>query len=195
MNHRTAMLVVIVALAGCRGGAATVPPPGTGAFQPPNQYYQQPASTPPAFTPPTYGAPGAAVTTPAPGLSASPSFAPRPNVNLASNNRDGLAWQPVTRQPSIGTSTANSASGTINPRTTLTTIRGTAASGGNSGLRNINELPLVPVAGAQPPVTSPLRTGAPPSTAPLAAPMFSSPALAPAPAGNNRYPSDPWRGR
>ena len=46
MNHRTAMLVMIVALAGCRSGASTLPPPGTGSFQQPNQYYQQPTATP-----------------------------------------------------------------------------------------------------------------------------------------------------
>jgi hypothetical protein len=48
------MLGAIVLLAGCRGGAATLPPPGTGSYQTPNKYYQPPAGAP-AYTPPTYG--------------------------------------------------------------------------------------------------------------------------------------------
>lgn len=210
MNHRMAMLVVFVFLAGCRSGASTVPPPGTGGYQAPNQYYQ-PSAQPPAFTPPTYGAPGAATAptiNPAPGFSLNqPSFAPRPNVSLASNPQDGLAWQPVTKQPGIATTTTVAQNGSINPRTTLTTIRGTGAPTSatssattSNGLRSINDLPMVGVPGAAPPPTSPpINLGLPPATAPMAqpiaAPMFTMPTFAPMPAGGTRYSADPWRGR
>ena len=196
MNHRTAMLVMIVALAGCRSGAATVPPPGTGAYQQPNQYYQQPSATP-TFTAPTYGAPAGASTAVPPSFSANPNFGPRPNVSLASNGSDGLAWKSVTGQPAIGRNgPTNVAPGTINPRTTLTTIRGTGNPTGNTGLRDVNELPMVSMASNLPPTTAPLRSMAPPATAPIATPMFSTPApFTPAPAGTGRAMRDPWRGR
>lgn len=203
MNHRMAMLVMIVLLAGCRSGASTVPPPGTGGYQQPNQYYQQPSATP-TFTAPTYGAPAGAAA-PTPGFSANnPSFAPRPNVSLASNANDGLAWKSVTTQPVVGRGATPP--GTINPRTTLTTIRGTGnpVGGTNGGLRDMSDLPMVSVAGAPvpfppvtaPPSTSPLRSMAPPATAPIATPMFSTPApYTPTASGTGRYSADPWRGR
>lgn len=199
MKHRMAMLVVFAALAGCRSGASTVPPPGTGGYQTPNQYYQ-PSATP-SFTAPTYGAPAAgASTAPAPNLSANPSFAPRPNVSLANGPSDGLAWKSVTTQPAIGRGGMTPQTGTINPRTTLTTIRGTGspAPSANSGLRDVNELPMVSMASAAPPSTQPLRSMAPPPTAPITTPTFSTPAPAPfipAATGGGRPVVDPWRGR
>lgn len=203
MNHRMAMLVMIVLAAGCRSGAATIPPPATGAYQQPNQYYQQPSATP-TFTPPTYGAPATGAAAKPPSLSqTNPSFAPRPNVSLAANSNDGLAWKSVTTQPSIAANNT-AAPGAINPRTTLTTIRGTnnPVAGAPGGLRSINELPMVGVPGAPQyntaalPTTTPLRSMAPPPTSPIATPMFSSPApFTPAATGPGRYSADPWRGR
>jgi hypothetical protein len=188
MNHRTAMLVVIVALAGCRTGQTTVPPPGTGAYQPPNQYYQPSAQ--PTFTPPTYGAPGAAVN-PAPGFSS--TAAPRPNVSLGSNASDGLAWQSVTRQPTIGNNATLVPNGTIHPKTTLTTVRGSGSPSTAGGLRSINDLPMVSTGVA--PVNSPARAPAPFVATPTAGAPLTAPFFSPAPARTARAQPDPWRGR
>ena len=196
MIHRTAMLVAIVMLAGCQSGPATIPPPGTGSVNTPNPYYQQPPATP-TFQSPSYGA----------AANTAPNFSPRPNVSLANTPSDGLAWQPVTKPPAIGQSNSSN----INPQTTLTTIRGTNSpaapaatrTASNAGLRDITELPMVPVQGVTPPATAPLRPGVPAATAtytppayapPTAASAITTPTFAPAPTAT-RAMNDPWRGR
>jgi hypothetical protein len=187
-------VVAIGALLGCQS-TARVPPPATGAMQPPNPYYQQPPTVPP-FTPPTYGAPGVAPTA---GAHSAPSFAPPPN--LASNSGSGaLNWQPAT----------TAASPTMNPKTTLTSIRtptGAPSTANNGQLTEISQLPLASVPpttnayGAQPGVAPSI----PPATAPLQTTPVGYPGYAPPPAfnipplgfgpGPTMNNSDPWRGR
>ncbi len=196
MIHRTAMFVAIVMLAGCQSGPATIPPPGTGSVNTPNPYYQQPPATP-TFQSPSYGA----------AANTAPNFGPRPNVSLANTPSDGLAWQPVTKPPAIGQSNPSN----INPQTTLTTIRGTNSpaapaatrTASAAGLRDITELPMVPVQGVTPPATAPLRPGVPAATAtytppaytpPTAASAITTPNFAPVPTAT-RAMNDPWRGR
>jgi hypothetical protein len=182
MNIRTALLVAFVPLAGCNswpGGKSTVPPPGTGAVVAPNPYYQ-PSATPPAFTPPTYGAPGGAAAT-APGFGSTA----QPNVSLASNSQ-GAVFRPVTKQPTL---TANNTTGTINPRTTLTSSHSPMTA---NGLPDITGLPVVTIPGAPQPTaprTTYPPTAYPPATAPLMAPNLTSP---PPRVSGVR---DPWRGR
>jgi hypothetical protein len=184
MKFRTALFVALVPLVGCNswpGSKATVPPPGTGAVVAPNPYYQQPPATAPAFTPPTYGAPGS---TPAPGFGG----AAAPNVNLSANANSNLSWQrPVTRQPTISASApATSTAGQINPRTTLTSTHNST-----TGIQDITSLPVVPIPGAPQPKPA-YPTTYPPATAPLATPAFTPANYTPAPVSGVR---DPWRGR
>ena len=184
MCWRCGILLVVSLLVGCNGtglgGPARVPPPGTGAYGQPNNYYQPPAQ--PMYVPPTYGAqPGA----PAAGAAgATPGFGqanPTANnsVSFAPSGAAGSAWQPVTRPATIG--------GTINPQTTLTTVRGP-----NTPTAN----PFVGANGL-PEMTSTPRTAAAPTNSP-------PPASYNAPAYNPAYPpvnyggasaGDPWRGR
>jgi hypothetical protein len=200
MKIHTALLVALLPLAGCNSwpGKATVPPPGTGALTAPNPYYQPPATPPAGFTPPTYGAPGAAPAATAPGF----GTAAPPNVNLGATAGTNLSWQPVTRQPTITASpnTTLASNGTINPRTTLTSVRGTG-SPVTGGLPDITGLPVVPVPGAPQPTTTLQPRAAyptaayPPATAPLLAPSLMTPAnYTPPPTMGVRSP-DPWRGR
>jgi hypothetical protein len=185
MKFRTALFVALVPLVGCNswpGGKSTVPPPATGAVVAPNPYYQQPSATPPAFTPPTYGAPGAAT---APGFGG----AAAPNVNLSANANSNLSWQrPVTKQPTISaTAPPASTAGQINPRTTLTSSH----SATTGGLQDLTSLPVVPIPGApQPRPTYPAAYA--PATAPLPTPAFTPANYTPASVSGVR---DPWRGR
>jgi hypothetical protein len=186
MNHRIAVLLMVVVAIGCQNGPSRVPPPGTGSFQAPNTYYQQPATTPP-FTSPTYG-------TSSVSPNANPSFAPPPNLAGGSSS-GGLNWQPVTQQPAIGGSNL-----TVNPQTTLTSIRSSSgttstAARQNAQLTEISQLPLAAVPQTNPYAAPP---GVPPSTSPL---LQTTPAAYPGfapvgfPTGPSRANTDPWRGR
>jgi hypothetical protein len=105
-----------------------------------------------------------------------------------------LNWQPVTQPAAIGGSNAS-----INPQTTLTSIRtptstspaASTAARPNSQLTEISQLPLAAVPQTNPAITPP---SAPPllQTTPAAYPGFAPVGFPPGPSRAN---TDPWRGR
>lgn len=203
------LLAVVLAATGCQSGATTVPPPGT--ITPGNAYYTQPPTVMPGtagatFTPPGYGQGAAA--SPATGTT-TPNFSPS-SVNLASNNNAGdLNWRSVTQTPSISRSGS-----TINPQTTLTTIRGnsaststsSAATGATTAARanqpiEISQLPMVTVPSAH---GATAATATPGTTATIGvqpgapAPALTTPVMPTSPFGpppSSSIGRDPWLGR